>query len=259
MLRRSTTVSVAVLLCGSAAACAGETPDAVVASLGSAAGSPSSTSAPCPRPDPRAGQIIDWVPFVVVDGTTYQASDRPAAATVPESALGEVVATVRCRIADTDAGTTFRARDGDAAFLSPGTELREVDGYRRDFRLAAEEEEGGAWRLYEPQHVRGARTGEDLLDLRGKVERIHLVEGERGEDVLATVADPATVERVTAAVLAAPVLPEATVRERGVAVPSFVRFVLADSTEVQRAWQVEAGVLAGSLSAPDELRTVFDP
>ena len=59
--------------------------------------------------------------------------------------------------------------------------------------------------------------------------------------------------------LGAPVLPEATVRECGVAAPLFLRFVLDDSTEVQRAWQVEAEVLAGSLSAPEGLRTVFDP
>lgn len=57
----------------------------------------------------------------------------------------------------------------------PGTELREVEGYRSSFRLAARED--GAWQVYEADVVPDAETGADLLDLEGKVEQISLVEG----------------------------------------------------------------------------------
>ena len=203
--------------------------------------------------------MIDWVPFVVVDGVQYQAVWPRVV--LPETALGDEVAVVRCRIGDTVGNPGFQPRTGDAAFLPAGTVLREITGYRRDFRLAAQED--GVWRAYEPGELPDARTGADLLDVRGKVARISLVEGFHGEGVLRTVADPATVQRVVGAVLAAPVLTEAERQARraemGDKPPSFVRFDLVDGTTVQRAWQVEADLLADALPAPPALREALMP
>ncbi len=105
-----------------------------------------------------------------------------------------------------------------------------------------------------------ALTGADLLDIGGKVERIHLVEGDRGEDVLRTVDDPAVVRRVVDAVLAAQVLADDTRFDRmGNEATMFVRLDLADGTAVQRCWHVEAEVLAGHLEAPPALAETLAP
>lgn len=239
-------VSVALAGCGASGVAVEATPEDGVPAAG-----------PCPPPDAADNAALDFVPFVVVDGVMFHSTFSPTV-TVPESALGDVVATVRCRIADTVGNPEFLPREGDAAYLAAGTELREVVGYRTDFRLAAREE--GAWRLYEPHEVPGAETGADLLDIGGKVERIHLVEGDRGEDVLRTVDDPAVVRRVVDAVLAAPVLADDTRFDRmGNEATMFVRFDLVDGTAVQRSWHVEAEVLAGHLEAPPALAETLAP
>lgn len=212
----------------------------------------------CASQDADVGAAIDWVPFVRVNGLMFLATSSPPVA-VPESQVGPTVMTVTCTIDGEVTDPGFRPRDGDAAFLPVGTELREIDGYRPDFRLAAWEE--GAWRVYEVDDVPDAVTGEDMLDLRDKVVRVHLVEGDRGERILRTVDRPSEVAFVVRAVLAAPVLPETSslYDELGNESPVFVRFEMLDGTAVQRAWHVEAGLLWRRIAAPVVLETALSP
>ncbi|MDP9394937.1 MAG: hypothetical protein M3Q27_12155 [Actinomycetota bacterium] len=164
-----------------------------------------------------------------------------------------------CTLSDVVGDPDYRPRDGDAAFLPVGTELREIAGYRSDFRLAAHED--GRWRIYEAADVPDAGTGEDLLDIRGKVRRVHLVEGDdEGTGILRTVDRPARVTALVDAVLAAPVMPEAEAARRfDDETPVFVRFDLADGTTVQRAWHVRAGVLSRRVEAPAALLHALRP
>ncbi len=209
-------------------------------------------AAPCPPPGASENYTIDWADFVIVDGVSFHAAYGPEVI-VPASAVGDVVATVNCRIADV-VGTGHEQREGDAAYLPAGTELRAVDGYRTNFRLAALER--GEWRVYEPFTIDGAATGEDLLDLRGKVKAVHHVGGERDEDILRTVQDPADVARVVDAVLATPTLRSPWSSQEEAAL---LRFDMTDGTTVQREWQVESGVLAGQLKAPTLLTELLQP
>jgi hypothetical protein len=214
----------------------------------------------CPPHDPNGRAAIDWVPFVRVGGLMFQATYSPATpTTVPESQLGETVLTVECTISETVNNPDYRPSNGDAAFLPVGTELRAVDGYRPDFRLAAWED--GAWRLYEVDDVPDATVGEDMLDLRDKVVAVHLVEGDRGESILRTVDDEAQVASLVDAVLRARVVSEkSNLYERlGDESPVFVRFDLRDGTSVQRAWHVEAGLLWRRITAPRELVDALAP
>ena len=153
----------------------------------------------------------------------------------------------------------YRPRDGDAAFLAAGTELREISGYRPDFRLAAWED--NTWHVYEVDDVPDAETGADLLDLRNKVTAVHLVEGDRGEGILRTVDDEDRVAAIVQAVLAAPVLPEASnlydrLTDES---PVFVRFDMVDGTAVQRAWYVISGMLWRRIEASKILEAELSP
>lgn len=258
--RRGAGVAVLLVVCAVATAGCGGSGVAERVAIGpSGAPSSSSASPPCPPPDAGGTAQIGWTPFVVVGGVHYQAVWPKVV--LPETSLGEQVAVVRCRMADVVSDPAFQPRSGDAAFLPAGTVLREVSGYRHDFRLAAQEE--GVWRAYEPVELPDAQTGADLLDVRGKVSRISLVEGHTGVGVLRTVADPTTVQRVVGAVLAAPVLTEAERQARREDIrdepPSFVRFDLIDGTTVQRAWHVEADLFADALPAPAALRQALMP
>ena len=208
----------------------------------------------CPPHDGDGAAAIDWVPFVKVDGVSYQ-SAMPEM-TVDESALGDTVSTVRCRLDGVVGDPEYKSRDGDAAFLPAGTELREVLGYRTDFRLAAKD--GATWTIYESYNRPNVETGEDMLDLRGKVAAIDLVEGYYGRDIEQTVSAPEAVAAIVDAILAAPVVPEDERDEAmGAEAPMFIRFDLLDGTSVQRAWHVEAGIFALEFRAPPALMDAF--
>lgn len=215
---------------------------------------PTPSTATCPPPDAGGNAQIDWVPFVKIDGRMYSAMQAPAESTVPESALSDLVGTVTCEIGSMVGNPDFRARDGDAAYLPAGTELRSFADANPALRLAVHED--GAWRVYEVGEVPDARTGGDVLDLAGGVEKVELLDGDSATEVLGSVDEPADVQRLVDAVLEAPAgKPE---HERlGDESPVFVRFTLVDGTAVQRPWHRSAGVLASQVAAPDELEALL--
>ncbi|ROP26585.1 hypothetical protein [Pseudokineococcus lusitanus] len=112
---------------------------------------PTAPSASSCLPPARGDAQIDWVPFVVVDGQMYATSYDPEHA-LEESEVGDVVATVSCRIADVG-DPDFRPRDGDSAYLPAGTSLHEVRGRAPGSALAALED--GTWRLFTPVDEQG--------------------------------------------------------------------------------------------------------
>lgn len=239
-------LATAVLLAG----CGGDQ----TVTAGPGAGTTPST-APCPPPDAEGNAQIDWVSFVRVDGRMYSAMYAPEQNTVPATALGDLVATVSCEIGRVVGNPDFRARDGDAAYLPAGTDLRSFAGADPALRLAVRE--GGEWRVYEVTDVPGAKTGAEVLDLGSGVTKVELLDDDTATEVLGSVAEPAEVMRLVDAVLAAPAT-EPDYERLGDEAPVFVRFTLTDGTFVQRAWHRSAGVLASQISAPDELRMLLD-
>lgn len=109
------------------------------------AGSESSTL-PCPPPA-RGQSLIDWVPFVIIDGQMYATLYDDPEQVVDEEQVGAVVATVSCRVADLG-DPDFEPREGDAAYLPAGTEVHKVHGRPTTEALTAYEE--GTWWLFEP-------------------------------------------------------------------------------------------------------------
>jgi hypothetical protein len=87
----------------------------------------------------RCTAQIDWVDFVQVGSTQYLAGTRTAP-TLQESDLGPVVATVKYRLSGNVCDPNYRPKDGDAAFLDPGTPIYQVRGYQISQLLAAQHE-----------------------------------------------------------------------------------------------------------------------
>lgn len=106
---------------------------------------PTTTPSSSCLPLGRGNAQIDWVPFVVVDEQMYATSYDNPVDILSEDQVGDVVATVSCRIADVG-DPDFEPRDGDAAYLPAGTSLHEVRGREPEAALAALEE--GTWRLF---------------------------------------------------------------------------------------------------------------
>jgi len=79
---------------------------------------------------------IDWVNFIQVGSTQYVAG--PQSPTVlRESELGPVYAHVKFKVSGNVCDPNYRLKDGDAAFLDPGTPIYQVTGQPSSQQLAA--------------------------------------------------------------------------------------------------------------------------
>jgi len=92
----------------------------------------------CMRPGspPGCTTQIDWVDFIQVGSTQYVAG--PEATTfLQESDLGPVYAHVKFKVSGNVCDPSYRLKDGDAAFLDPGTPIYQVSGHTPNDQLAA--------------------------------------------------------------------------------------------------------------------------
>jgi len=89
---------------------------------------------------------IDWVDFIQVGSTQYFAGLQGTPAIQPGD-IGEVVAKVKFRIDGNVCDPGYQAKDGDAAFLDPGTPIYAVKGHPRSELLTAQRD--GAWVAYQ--------------------------------------------------------------------------------------------------------------
>ena len=79
---------------------------------------------------------IDWVNFIQVGSTQYVAG--PQSPTVlQENDLGPVYAHVKFKVSGNVCDPNYRLKDGDAAFLDPGTPINKVAGQPPGVELAA--------------------------------------------------------------------------------------------------------------------------
>lgn len=82
--------------------------------------------------------MVDWVDFVQVDGTQYLAGLDGMLPPVPPEQLGPVVGRVKCQLNvlkfQVEPGP---AVDGDASFITAGTDVHAIRGFQPSCRVAA--------------------------------------------------------------------------------------------------------------------------
>ena len=136
------------------------------------------------------------------------------------------------------AGAFHRYQDDDATYLNPGTPVYAVRGYSPKFRLGTLEQ--GRVVLYEADTNPSATTGEDLLDIRGKVRAIDILRDDDALTTLATIDEERTIDQLVEMLLAAPV-------DQGIQDHDGPRYFLgirlADGTSTVRAFWLETGEL----------------
>ena len=203
------------------------------------------------------GHAISWVPMVKFDDIHYVRRwylvgklTRADIDDLTTEHLGPELFRVAFR-GDGYAGSGYRYQDGDATFLNPGTPVYTVKGYSPKFRLATLEQ--GRPTLYEADTNPLAKTGEDLLDIRGKVTAIDIAEDNDENTLLATIDDRPTIARCVDKVLEAPVNQNSRDR-RGPRY--FLRFRLADGTSVVRVFRPETGELSRGIMADPEAASI---
>ena len=203
--------------------------------------------------------VIDWVPLIQFGGIHYLARWRlPGEATreVDRDLTVEDLGPELYRIAfkgDGYVGFGYRYQDGDATYLNPGTPVYSVKGYAPEFRLAALED--GNIRLFEAGTNPLAKTGEDLLDIRGKVAAVDVVSEGDARTVFGTIDEESQVKRFVELVLESPIDQGRRDHEGP---RYFLYFRLADGTSVVRAFWLEAGELSwGVMTDPAVTHSVW--
>ncbi|MDQ6878443.1 MAG: hypothetical protein M3082_12285 [Candidatus Dormibacteraeota bacterium] len=79
---------------------------------------------------------IDWVNFIQVGSTHYVAG--PQSPTIlSETDLGPVYTHVKFKVSGNVCDPSYQLKDGDAAFLEPGTPIYQVSGHPPGEQLAA--------------------------------------------------------------------------------------------------------------------------
>ena len=206
------------------------------------------------RPKPHT---ISWVPLVQFESARYtKRSGLPAHVTregyrdLTADDLGPELYRVAFRISGY-AGASYHAQDGDSTHLNPGTPVHAVKGYSPEFRLGTLEQDGSS--LYEADTNPLAKTGGDLLDIRGRVTAIDILEDDRDQTVLATIDEERTVERFVEMVLAAGVNQSSRDHDGP---RYFLGIRLADGTAVVRAFWLHTGELSRGIMGGPELASI---
>lgn len=228
-----------------------------VSCTGGGAAVPTSTQGPdaingsATSPTPTALRaIIDWVDFVQVEGVVYGSVHGM---NLTDADLGPALAVVQHQVSTDVEDPSYRLQDGDAAFLTVGTQLYPVAGFAPTFRLAAHRD--GQLVLYEADTNPAAREGRDLLDIEGRVSSIRVLSATDGSTELATVDDPVDVNALVSLVLAAPVDQAGHGRQEP---RYFISFDLDDGTHVSRVFWLGSVELHRGIMLPDEFGAAIE-
>jgi hypothetical protein len=79
---------------------------------------------------------IDWVNFIQLGSTQYVAGSA-SPTVLQEADLGPVYTHVKFKVSGNICDPSYRLKDGDAAFLEPGTPVYQVNGHAPGEELAA--------------------------------------------------------------------------------------------------------------------------
>ena len=88
-------------------------------------------------PQPCPAVSILWVNFIQVGATQYVAGPQMNPVALQEGDLGPVYAHVKFTVSGNVCDATYKIKDGDAAFLDPGTSIYQVNGHTPTQELAA--------------------------------------------------------------------------------------------------------------------------
>ena len=206
------------------------------------------------RPKPHT---ITYVPLVQFGGTRYTKRwtlpshvTREGYRDLTAEDLGPELYRVAFRTSGYT-GASYHARDGDSTHLDPGTPVHAVKGYSPEFRLGTLEQDGPG--LYEADTNPSAKTGEDLLDIRGRVTAIDILNDDRDLTVLATIEEETTIQRFVETMLGAPV--DQLNRDHD-GPRYFLGIRLADGTAVVRAFWLNTGELSRGIMGGPEVASI---
>ena len=192
---------------------------------------------------PREHMISWWLPMMHFAGIHFLRKGRNPASQGERDLGVEDLGPELYRVAfrgDGYAGAFHHWQDGDSTHLNPGTPVYAVRGYSPKFRLGTLEQ--GRVFLYEADTNPLAKTGQDLLDIQGKVTAIDILSKKDRETVLGTIDEGNPSWRDWSAVILESPVDQRNRDHNGPRYSLGIRLV--DGTSTVRAFWLETGELS---------------
>lgn len=206
-----------------------------------------------------ASSLLNWANIFRFNGIIYYSDyeelrNRPVGHLITNTALGSEFTKVKCnlneRVRNPD---EYQSRDGDATYLTTGTPVYTVKGYKPQFRLAAYL--NNQLLLFEANKNPKATKGIDLLDIKHKVQYIGVNSGGDSKRELAAIKDPKRVASLVDMVLKAPVDQNyRNQKERRY----LIVFYLKDGTTVNRSYWPDSNELNVGILLPKGFQTAVE-
>ena len=149
--------------------------------------------------------MIGWCDFIKFNDITY-ISYREAGLKLTKEDLDKELYKVKFNVLNNVHDHTYKIKNGDAAFLPVNTKVYSIKGYKSDFYLAIINSKGDIL-LYVVDDPK-AQKGEDLLDIRDKVESISIKnKGEEKNELkdIGSITDKTMIDKIVDMILKAPV------------------------------------------------------
>ncbi|KOA19650.1 hypothetical protein CLHOM_17390 [Clostridium homopropionicum DSM 5847] len=197
---------------------------------------------------------IDWINFIQVNDIHYSDVHNYCGRDLTSADIGQKVSEVKFKVSDNVFDTSYKTKDGDAAFLEKGTPIYSIKGYRTEFRLAAYF--NGKLTLYEAHYNPKAKIGGDLIDIRDKVKYIGINSEQDGRTELAAIKDDNIVKTMVDNVLSADIVDMKNYDLGGTRY--FIAFHLKDETAITYSYWVNSRYLALGVECPLEFQNEID-
>lgn len=203
---------------------------------------------------PKSHVIIDWIDFIKVNDITYQAVHSESGRELEEDDLDGNYTTTTFKVSGNIYDSSYRNKNGDAAFLDEGTTIYKVKGYKPNFRLAAKRDNKII--LYESDNIPDAKIGGDYFDISGKVKYISINSEVDGTTELARIEEPENVNKLINLLLTAPVKDDQVSGIEGTRY--FLAFYLNDETVTSRVYWHDTGVFYRNIKVQKEFIEIID-
>jgi len=190
--------------------------------------------------------IIDWVDFVVIGDIHYLRNYNVGNKLLEES-IDAVIGKVKFNVSNNIKDINYKVKNGDAAFLPKGTKIYKIKGYKPEFRIIVNT--AGEWRIYEADSNSGAKKGEDLLDISGKVLYISINSETDGMTELVAIKGKADIDKLVNMALIAKVNQSSQEQDGQ---RYFIAFHLLDGSNTTRCYWIDSGELSRGILLPNE-------
>ena len=202
---------------------------------------------------PGADATANYVDFVKL-GSSEFVNAQQNTGVLDEPDLGPVVAEVCLRLSEITFTGPFDIEPGDAAYLLPGTEIREIVGADPSLRLGTVVD--GRVLIYEVWDRPDALVGGQLIDLGVNIDEISVGAG-GGGNVLASITESEAIEALLGAVRTAPVDRWRPPGPPALVPDYLVEFHRSDGTTSRRSYRPESGWLEPDIILPEEARLLL--